>query len=261
VPANPLSLRLTELYRQRLLQSRLRVERQAEALWPAIEGLDGTDWPARMARVVAQAQAEAVRATGGYLTAFKRLETGDTAPIVLDSRAYAGNARDGRPLHEALRSPLIGTLAKLKDGATPAEALAYGLNRGRRMVSVDFDNAYLTAITDAIETDERFERWERATSGTCGACLALQKTSRKRFNYHPGCKCIPQPVVAGVRDRFPLPTPQQLFASKTRAEQDEALGPEAAEKVRSGSIELSDLAAVSPLATSEDFITQAPVHE
>jgi hypothetical protein len=258
MPANPLSLRLTALYRQRLLQSRQRVEREAAARWPTIEALDGTDWPARVGQVVAQAQGEAVRAAAGYLSAFVRLETGAQAPIVLDSRAYAGRSRDGRPLPEAYVSPLIGTRWMLKQGADPDEALTYGLNRGKRMVSVDFDHAHRTALLDAIGADDRFDGHQRATAGTCGACMALSGDGGA-FNVHPGCQCVPQPVVTDVPDAFPLPSPAELFAAKTKAEQDEALGPEAAARVRSGDIELSDLVAVSPLATSDDFITQAPV--
>jgi hypothetical protein len=258
MPANPLSLRLTALYRQRLLQSRQRVEREAAARWPTIEALDGTDWPARVGQVVAQAQGEAVRAAAGYLSAFVRLETGTTAAIVLDSRAYAGRSRDGRPLPEAYVSPLIGTRWMLKQGAEPDEALRYGLNRGRRMASVDFDHAHRTALLDAIEADDRFEGHRRATAGTCGACMALSGDGGA-FDVHPGCQCVPQPVVTDVPDRFPLPSPQELFAAKTRAEQDEALGADVAEKVRKKTIELSDLVAVTPLATADDYITQKPL--
>lgn len=262
MPTNPRSLELTGLYRARLLAARSRVERQAVLLWPRIEGLDTTDWPARMAAVVGQAQTEAVRATAGYLTAFASLELGRRQRIAIDSHSYAGLSRDGRPLEEALQSPLVGVLAKLKQGESPDVALAYGLERGRRMVSVDFDHAHRQALTDTIDTDPRFDRWERATAGTCGACLALSGTSGLHFEVHPNCNCVPQPVVKGVRDRFPLPDAAALFAAKSKQEQDAALGADTAEKVRSGTVELSDLVATSTLATGTDnFITQAPVQD
>jgi hypothetical protein len=260
MPSNPQSLRLTALYRQRLLQSRNRVERQAAARWPTIQRFDTTAWPAEMGRVVQVAQAEAVRATAAYLATFAGLELGRVQTLQLDSRLYAGRSRDGRPLHEAYVSPLIGTRWMLKQGAEPDEALAYGLERGRRMASVDFDHAHRTALLDVIDRDDRFTGWQRATSGTCGACMALSGDAGD-FKVHPGCRCVPQPVVADVPDAFPLPSPAELFAAKTKAEQDEALGPEAADKVRSGSIELSDLVATSAIATADDFITQAPVQD
>lgn len=237
---------------------RRRVERDAAVRWPSIELLDGTDWPVRVAQVVGVAQTEAVRATGGYLSSFLRLETGVGGRVTLDPRPYAGASRDGRPLAEALQSPLIGVKAKLKEGASPEDALAYGLNRAVRMVSIDFDHAHRTALLDHIDRDERFAGWQRATAGTCGACMALSGATGATFDVHPGCQCVPQPRVAGVRDRFPLPDPLTLFASKTKAEQDAALGAETADKVRSGAVELSDLVAVSAIATADDFITQAP---
>jgi hypothetical protein len=71
----------------------------------------------------------------------------------------------------------------------------------------------------------------------------------------------PDVVPASV---FPLsppvrPTGQELFDAKSEAEQDEMVGAAAAEAIRSGSIELSELVAVTPLATDQpDYITQAP---
>jgi hypothetical protein len=214
-----------------------------------------------MGAVVAQAQGEAVRAAAGYLSAFVRLETGRLSSIVIDSRQYAGRSRDGRPLTEAYASPLIGTRWMLKQGAEPAEALTYGLQRATRMVSVDFDEAHITALLEAIDRDDRFDGWQRAVRGTCGACLATATgpSGGLKWPRHPNCQCVCEPRLRGVKDRFARPTGAQIFAAKTKAEQDEALGPEAADKVRSGAIELSDLVAVSPIATADDFLTQAPV--
>jgi hypothetical protein len=74
------------------------------------------------------------------------------------------------------------------------------------------------------------------------------------------CQCVTVPVVIGVPNRFPLPTGQQIFNSKTNAEQDEMLGPEVAERVRAGDASLADLVEEFPLNTDQDpFITQAPV--
>ena len=210
MPANPLSLRLTELFRQRLLVDRQRLERQAIDRWPTIDALDTTDWAAAMAGTVTQAQADAVRAASGYLNAFVRLETGRnrldrrTANVTLNSRAYAGVSRDGRPLAEALVSPLIGVKAKLKEGATPEEALAYGLQRGTRMVSVDFDHAHRSALLEAIQADERFQGWQRAVRGTCAACLAVATgpNDSTHFEVHPSCQCVSEPVVKPDRNEF-----------------------------------------------------------
>ncbi len=52
------------------------------------------------------------------------------------------------------------------------------------------------------------------------------------------------------------PTGQEIFDSLTEAEQDEMLGPEAAEKVRKGEATLSDFVKVEG-----GFITQRPAED
>jgi hypothetical protein len=52
------------------------------------------------------------------------------------------------------------------------------------------------------------------------------------------------------------PTGQELFDSLSKAEQDEMLGPEAAEKVRQGEATLADF-----VQYDGNFITQKPVED
>ena len=260
MPANPSSLRLTEAYRRRVFAIRERVQAQAERLWPSIDELDGTDWPERMATLLTQAQAEATRASAGYLTAYlsSELRRRVRGPV-LESRRYAGLSRDGRPLSESLRSPIIGVLGALKEGKEPTEALAYGRNRAVRMVGVDLDHAGRQSLLDGIEADGRIEGWQRVVRGTCGACAALATGVHDglQFEVHPGCQCVSAPVVSGVADAHPFLTGVAIFAAKSKAEQDEMLGAEAAEKVRAGEMTLRDLVGRSKLETDQpDFITQ-----
>lgn len=262
MPASPRSLSITNSYRARLIGIRERLERLAKQRWPSIEALDSTDWPDRMAAAVTQAQTEAVRATSGYLTAYLSSELGKrTSGPTLESRSYAGKSRDGRALADALRSPLIGVRAALAVGKTAPEALQYGLDRGVRMVGVDFDHSYRSALLDAIDDDERFDGWRRVTTGTCGACAAKAGSLSHglMFQVHPNCNCVSQPVVKGLAETVAVPTGTEIFASKSEEEQDEMLGPEAAAKVRAGEIELSELVEESHLETGENFITQRPV--
>lgn len=254
------SLDLTDRYRERLLASRDRLQALAAQRWPTIEQLDGTGWPDRMAASVAQAQLAAVRATGAYLTAFLSSETGkrQRGPQI-DSRAYAGLSRDGRPLTESLRSPLIGVLAALKEGKSSEEALSP--TRATRMVGDDFDHAHRSALLAAIDSDERFDGWERAVRGTCGACagVAIGPSGGLSFPVHPNCGCVSEPRVRGVTHISPRLTGAEIFAAKSAVEQDEMLGPDAAARVRDG-LPLSELVETSPLKTAEDFITQKPLH-
>lgn len=259
LPHSPRSLQITRRYQQRVFAVRARVELQARRAWPTIQDLDGTRWPEQMSAVVSQAETEAIRAAAGYAQAFLTSELGRRVrgPAV-DSRRYAGLSRDGRPLAEAFRSPLVTTLAALKQGVPAAEALALGLNKGARTVGVDFDHAHRSALLDAIDGDDRFSGWKRATTGTCGACLDAS-SDEIHFEVHPGCQCVSEPTVRGVRDLAPRLTGMALFESMTPEHQDEALGPDVAELVRTGEVPLSRLKKRTPLETQEDFISQAPV--
>jgi hypothetical protein len=261
MPASRRSLEVTNAYRARLAAIRQRAEARARQGWPTIDTLDGTRWADQAAQVVAAAQTEAVRATAGYVTAYVSTELGRRVPAVrIDSRQYAGSARDGRPLPEALRSPLIGVLGLLKQGRAPHDALRIGLHRGLRMIEVDLMHAGRAALLDTIEADDRLDGWQRATAGTCGACMSLSGTSGASFQVHPGCQCQPQPVVRGVPNRVPLLTGAEMFRRLTVEEQDAQFGPEKADALRAGDVELADLVQRSPLATGDtDFITEKPL--
>jgi hypothetical protein len=261
VASNRRSLDLTDAYRTRLLHIGNGIEREARRRWPTIEQLDATDWPERLASELTLAQRQAIRLTAGYLGAYLRSETGRGTAPAIDSRQYAGLSRDGRPLNEALLSPLIGVRAKLKAGEPPNVALAYGLQRATRTVGFEATQAARDALIDAIAADERFEGFQRNVAGTCAACMALSGTSGPRFEVHPSCQCVPQPTVRGAADRFPLPTGASLFGALPRAEQDSAIGSEAAAAVREGA-DLKDFVGHSRLhSDTPDFITQAPIQE
>jgi hypothetical protein len=263
MPANRLSLQLTKAYQQRLNVSREQVQRLASESWPSIEAFDGSDWSQRMARTVAQAQTQTIRTTAGYLSAFLTLELGKrTTGPAIDSRSYIGKSFDGASLAKGLESPLIGVRARLAQGSSAAEALRYGLDRAKRQVGMDLDRAHRQALLDAIHNDDRFDGWQRATSGTCGACLsvAAHVSHGLWFPVHPGCQCVSEPVVAGLPNTFARATGAELFAAKSEDEQNEAVGPLAAQMLREGRIQLSDLVEHEELnSTDHGFITQKPV--
>lgn len=262
MPRSRRSLAITDSYRDRLLASRTALQARARQLWPTIEALDETRWPELAAAAVSQAQIDAIRLSGAYLSAYLSAELGrrrSVAPI--DASPYVGKSRDGRPLTESLHSPIIGTLGYLKEGLSASESLARGLVRAVRMVGVDFDHAHHTALLSAIDADERFDGWRRSLAGTCGACASVASgiSHALQFPVHPGCQCVASPVVGGVADTFPVPTGIEVFERKDQAEQDEMVGPKAAGALRSGLISMSDLHGISHMDEGPNFITQRPV--
>lgn len=259
---NRQSLSLTDRYRERLIRTAESLERLAADTWPTIDQLDGNRWAETLSNRVTQAQRDAVRATQAYLGAFLTLETGrrQSGPQI-DSRQYAGWSRGGVPLIESFRSPLIAVLTDLKDGMDPDEALARGSVKAKRLVGVDFDNAHRTALLEAIDADDRFDGWTRAVRGTCGACAAVSArvSHGLHFEVHPACKCVSEPIVAGAPNTFPRPAGMEIFNGKSRDEQDEMLGTEAAELVRTGAVALPDLIDHVHMDDQPNFITQKPV--
>lgn len=259
---NRRSLSLTESYRQRLFALRDQLEGAASTTWPSIEELGGSEWPVRMAAATERAQISAVRFTMGYLTAYASSELGARQRVRIDSATFAGRSSDGQPLRDSYRSPLIGVLAALKDGKASEEALAMGLVAGRRLVGMNFDAAHRKALLETIDVDERFDGWTRVLRGTCGACAgaAAGINHSLYFPVHPGCQCVSEPAMRGLVNRFPRPTGVEIFNEKSHSEQDEMLGPEAAEAVRSGAVALSDLVGHSEMDSDQpDWITQRPI--
>jgi hypothetical protein len=211
-----------------------------------------------MAQVVSRAQLEGVRLTAGFLAAYLRSESGKGTVPVIDSARYVGLSRDGRALSEALRSPIIGVLAALKEGKAPQEALNLGLVRARRSAGFEAIQTPRDALLDAIEENPRIEGFQRQVAGTCGACMALSGTDN--MDTHPGCVCFPVPKVVGVREAIAIPTGIDLFRSLTTQQQDQALGAEAAELVRGGA-PLQDFVSHSKQSERDDLLTQAPVED
>lgn len=214
-----------------------------------------------MAGLVTQAQVEGVRLTAGYLTAYLAAETGKRGQTLQISQiGYAGQSRTGKPLAEALRSPILGTLGFLKgDSEAYRRALEYGLNRGVRLVRFEAMQTPRDALIETVKTDDRFSDFQRVVAGTCAACEALSGEGGPHFEIHPNCECVPQPVVRGVSDRYPILSGTTLFMQKPQAEQDAAVGSEAAALIREGKAHLKDFIGHSKQEHRPDYLTQRPV--
>jgi hypothetical protein len=72
----------------------------------------------------------------------------------------------------------------------------------------------------------------------------------------PQLATVDEMVEAGIP-----PTGEQMFNHKSHEEQDEMLGPQAANAVRSGLVTLDQLKGESELAEGENFITQRPLSD
>lgn len=80
----------------------------------------------------------------------------------------------------------------------------------------------------------------------------VARMSDLAFSSH--AKATPQQLRGADNVR---PTGEELFGQLTAAEQNELLGPQVAEAVRTGARTLEDLVQPVPMETEDDFITQA----
>lgn len=243
---------------------REQASREARRFWGAVqfEAIDATFDRETLARVLSGLQRDAALASRGYVGAYvsSELERRIDAPPV-DPEAFSGEAL-GQDLVEALTGPVITAKIAIGDGRAD-EAMELGLNRLLRFAELSADTAARASLSEAIRADDRIRGWRRAVRGTCGACLGAATGDlagdSETMDVHPGCQCVSEPEVVGVRQRFPRPSGAQLFAAMELVRQDEILGPERAELVRTGAVELADLVDHSPMKHDDDFITTAPV--
>lgn len=274
MPANLEALRATNAYRARLLAIRQQTIRAAALQW---RGLDFADLDASFARwqqatalVTAGAQGAAAGLASAYLTHYLRASLGARAhpAPAIDTAAYAGRSRDGRPLAEALRAPLYTVKIALGQGNAPAAAASIGFARAQRTVAAETMAASRGALSDGIREDDRVVGWRRAVDGgACGACLGSATGAifpdEDVPEVHDYCRCLAEPVVRGVRERTPRQTGPELWAAMTPAAQDALFagrgGKDKADLIRSGAASLEDLVHRSPMATRRDDITEAPL--
>ena len=153
-----------------------------------------------------------------------------------------------------MRSPLIGYLAAREKGEESPERV--GIDRAVRQVGMNYDAAHRKALSETIKADKRFSGSARAVRGTCGACAALSGTPH--MSVHPGCQCVEEPTVSGATQLIARPTGMELFNDRSREDQDAMVGPEAAEKLRTGQITMNDLIGESQLDSAPNILTQAP---
>lgn len=269
MPRAEQSLRITDLYRLRLLSLADRVETLVLQGWQqnvALAALDRTHalWLQRTVLQLEQAQRAGVRLTAAYLSSFIASELGRRAVElpVIDETGLVGLAADGRPITEALAPTAITVKTALADGKPASDALQEGARRATRLAASAVTAAPRAALEAQIQTHPLITGWRRVTHGGCGACLAAAAHGYDRhqpLRVHDHCHCTAEPVIRGVPDSAPRATGPEIFHRMTAEQQDAALGANAAKLVRQGAIAWPDLIAPVPMTIGPDGITQAPL--
>ncbi|MEU6709995.1 hypothetical protein ABZ897_00835 [Nonomuraea sp. NPDC046802] len=216
---------------------------EVQSLWAELAAASVIkQWMDLLAQVVTLltgGQMKAARLAMPYLRATTR-EQGSTTRLskVVDPRAFAGRAADGRDLSALLMQPALRTARLVAQGADDQEALKSGLASLVRIVATEIPDAGRTAVGAGIVANRRFTTYIRMLKlPSCGRCIVLagrQYAWSEGFERHPDCDCYHLPVVHDGTGALPGETPKQVFEGLTREQQDQAFGKAAAEAIRSG---------------------------
>ncbi|MET0521485.1 MAG: hypothetical protein ABW156_05840 [Jiangellaceae bacterium] len=155
----------------------------------------------------------------------------------INPASFAGIASDGRPLASLMSRPAITALEQIKGGATTGQALASGRYMLDLITRTQVADAGRVAVGTAVAARPQVTGYVRMIVGkTCSRCLILAGRRYRwnaGFNRHPRCDCRHVPFAEDVPGDIQT-NPKAYFDSLDRAGQDELLGKDGAEAVRSG---------------------------
>lgn len=270
MPATREAIALTDDYRTQLAALRAQTLRTTALLWQSIDlnALTSTflAWRKATDQILEDAQRTGISAAETYLAAFVAAEL--RAPVAPVTRSVSGElvgrSRTGQLLDSTLKGPIVAIAVALSQGQPRPRALEMGLARAARLVSAEVLAAPRTALHRGFGQHPRITGWRRVTSSdACLACLAAAtgaiRATSEILEAHTHCRCTSEAVVRGVRERYLRPTGRDLFDELTQAAQDARYGPEKAELIRSGAVELVQLATRQPMARVRDEITETPL--
>ncbi len=156
---------------------------------------------------------------------------------VVQPRALAGVASDGRKLESLLLQPLIEVEAAVKAGADPELAHRRAGDTLDRIARSEVTDAGQVAETTAITADRSVTGWVRMLApGSCGRCAILAGKHYRwnaGFLRHPGCRCRHVPAVEDRADEV-MTDPHLYFRSLSEADQNRLFGAGGAEAIRLG---------------------------
>jgi hypothetical protein len=263
------SLRVTDMYRKRLLALRASGTQVVARDWGLVSG-DDIDagfalWVRRTTPALSALQSAGANLSSAYLSAYLGSELAKTvAPPPVARDRFVGVSRTGKPLAEAFDSVPIVAKKAISAGADVTTALATARSVAIRLAATETLHSARAALADSFTADDRIAGWSRVTSGGCGACLAAATRTYgpdEPLLVHDNCRCAAEPIVSGAPDRFRRPDGNDIFQALTITQQDELLGPDKAEVIRAGAVPFSALVTTCPMNDTADQITEASLRD
>ena len=273
MPARRASLAITDRYRQQFTRANVATSKKVGKAFNDLVRVDDLDGGFERFAVYATAEIDRVRAAqvelaDTYLAAYTSSELRrKVEPTGIDPNRFTGLDRFARPLDVALRPPVFTVkLALLQGYAVPA-AVAFGVARVSRITGAEVAAAGRTVLSELMRASGNVVGWRRVAAGeACGACLGAAtgaiRADDEVPDVHDNCQCTAEPVIGGVSDNFERPSGQDIFDSKSEAEQNALFsgrgGAEKADLIREG-MPISDLIERTDLALGGSSITEAPL--
>lgn len=224
------------------------------------------EWMAAAVAAITAGQLFNVRLTIGYVVAFESAELGRPAqPPAVNPDDFVGKTYGGGEVKEWAEKPRIRAKTLIKQGVPVPDAA----ERARINAVMDAGlHTYAAARQSMAEAIQRGGAigYRRKLHGTfnCGGCLAAANNEilmpTAQFHTHPGCDCTAE-AVYDARGRNLNPSGDQFYRTLTPTQRIEAVGPEAANAINQGVIDIYDLEGRSVLDFAPDFITQLPLEE
>jgi hypothetical protein len=215
MPPTVTAAAITDGYRGQLTLVRDSV---ADALAGMLEGVDldvrpGSlsrqleQWGARAGALIAASSEQAAALSTVYVGAYIRAGGGEPS-------AELAPAAAAPPDLSVVRSALLWRLGR-RDGRGAALYTATGT--ARRIARTTVSATAVRTLSVAYDVEPAVDRWRRVTSRSCCQRCAVLTTrtypaSTPMFLRHPGDRCTPEPVLAGVPERFTRQAPTVVAA-------------------------------------------------
>lgn len=229
-------------YRQQQALSRL-LARALDALWLLVDpdDIDGS-WLAildRVVQLVALAQYQAARAAVDYIAEQAALADVTTEPAgVVDPRAFAGVAADGRSLVSLLTVGPVAAKARIGAGMSLPDAMRSGLGALLLVATNEQQQAGRNADHVGITAQPEFAGYVRTlTPPSCPRCIILAGkvfTWNAGFARHPQCDCVHKPIRDLATASDEVINPRKAFDAMSTADQDAYFGKANAQAIRDG---------------------------
>ena len=265
---NPRSVEITRAYGRQIRTVSQRVMREVERRWVLQRGDLEEPYDAWVEATIAAilaGQALNVRISAGYLRAYERAETGRVGrqPNV-PTDEVVGRTYGGGDVREWAEKPRIQAKTAIGEGVPVKDAVAEARRRAIMDAGLHTYAAQREYVARALQGGQAVG-YRRVVHGeTCGGCLAAANNQilapTSQFKSHPNCDCTAEPVYDRSSGTL-FPNGSLIYRTLSPTERVNAVGPEAANAINQGVLDVFDLEGESVLDFAPNFLTQRPLSD